>query len=143
MLSLVDRGCGAGTLSTRGGGVDRSSFCGGSHSASGGPRSPTGGSARFTDGKKPLLEFQNLVLGELIRASGILDAVPAVQWILCLVAGDMPLVGRLIVGAGTEHLGHISRNFHILILDVTAAKAVQTDNRHGNRQLCVWYSRLR
>lgn len=93
--------------------------------------------------KKPLLEFQNLVLGELIQASGILDAVPAVQWILCLVACDMPLVGRLIVGAGTEHLGHISRNFHILILDVTAAKVAQTDNRHGNRQLCVWYSRLR
>jgi len=79
---------------------------------------------------EPLLELQNLVRGELAQAGGILNAVLAVQRILRLVAGEPPLVCRLIADTGPESLGHIVRNFHIFILGVPVVKVAQVDDSH-------------
>ncbi len=80
---------------------------------------------------EPLLELQHLVRGELVQAGGILNAVLAVQRILRLVAGEPPLVGRLVADAGPERLGHIVRNLHIFVLGVPVVKVAQVDSCHG------------
>ena len=79
---------------------------------------------------EPLLELQNLVRGELAQAGGILDTVIAVQRILRLVAGEPPLVGRLIADAGPERLGHIVSNLNIFVLGVPVVKVAQVDDSH-------------
>ena len=79
---------------------------------------------------EPLLALQHLVRSGLVQAGGILDAVLTVQRILRLVAGEPPLVGRLIADAGPERLGHIVRNFHIFVLGIPVVKVAQVDDSH-------------